>query len=59
MPKLKPEDVAEAVLYAITTPENVQVSILRTVFPNINYLYCLIFLDTRTNNQTYGRVLVS
>ncbi|XP_040167104.1 farnesol dehydrogenase-like isoform X1 [Anopheles arabiensis] len=25
MPKLKPEDVAEAVLYAITTPENVQI----------------------------------
>ncbi|XP_052872789.1 farnesol dehydrogenase-like [Anopheles cruzii] len=26
MPKLKPEDVAEAVLYAITTPENVQIN---------------------------------
>uniref|UniRef100_A0A182IVL1 Dehydrogenase n=1 Tax=Anopheles atroparvus TaxID=41427 RepID=A0A182IVL1_ANOAO len=25
MPKLKPEDVAEAVLYAITTPDNVQI----------------------------------
>lgn len=29
MPKLKPEDVADAVLYAITTPDNVQVSIAK------------------------------
>jgi hypothetical protein len=62
MPKLNPTDVADAVLYAISTPENVLVKpLIKMVFksPSKRSKISHILSDSRINHQTRGRVLVN
>jgi hypothetical protein len=46
MPKLKPQDVAEAVIFAISTPENVLVMNLSSVIQAILSTLIFIFIST-------------
>lgn len=62
MPKLTPQDVADAVIYAISTPENVLVRHLeRALGLNIESIktFHALILDSRIDHQAGGRVLIN